>query len=160
MPKHRQMISGVFRGSSNRCRALRLACLLAAWLPVAASSAKGRLVVVFEGMDGNSGSIVCSLIDAPEQYLSKQHRPRLDGNLAIVEGKATWTIEDLAFGNYVISAYHDANANGVLDSGLFGIPVEDYGFSNDARGAFGPPDYEDAEFEFGRSGQTLTIRID
>ena len=73
---------------------------------------------------------------------------------------ATWVIENLAFGKYAISAYHDANSNAELDTGLFGIPTEDYGFSNNARASFGAPDYADAEFEFTRSGQSLTIRID
>ena len=78
----------------------------------------------------------------------------------IRNGKASWTIDNLAFGYYVVSAFHDANTNGDIDTGLFGIPTEDYGFSNNARGSFGPPDFEDALFEFKQSGQTLTIKIE
>ena len=29
---------------------------------------------------------------------------------------------------------------------MFGIPSEDYGFSNNAKGTFGPPKYDDAKF--------------
>ena len=47
-----------------------------------------------------------------------------------------------------------------MDTGLFGIPSEGYGFSNQAGGAFGPPGFDSASFVFERSGQTLEIRID
>ena len=75
-------------------------------------------------------------------------------------GEITWRIDDLPFGRYAISAYHDENGNGELDTGLFGIPSEDYGFSNNARGGFGPPDFADAAFDFTESGQALEIWLD
>jgi Uncharacterized protein conserved in bacteria (DUF2141) len=40
----------------------------------------------------------------------------------------------------------DENGNGVLDKNFFGVPVEGYGFSNDARGSMGPPAFEKAAF--------------
>ncbi len=52
-------------------------------------------------------------------------------------------IPDLPNGNYAIAVYHDANGNNKLDKNFLGIPTEKYGFSNDAMGSFGPPDYED-----------------
>ena len=36
----------------------------------------------------------------------------------------------LAPGEYAFCVYHDANDNGELDTGLFGIPKEPFGFSN------------------------------
>jgi uncharacterized protein (DUF2141 family) len=47
-----------------------------------------------------------------------------------------------------VSAFHDRNNNGELDKDWLGVPVEDYGASNDARGTFGPPSFEDAKFRF------------
>jgi uncharacterized protein (DUF2141 family) len=34
-----------------------------------------------------------------------------------------------------------------LDTNFLGIPKEQFGFSNDARGTLGPPDFESASFE-------------
>ena len=136
-------------------------CLLAALtLSVGSAIASGRLIVHFEGISKDSGSIVASLVDSEHQFLSREHAPRRSHSASIIDGKATWAIENLAFGKYAISAYHDVNSNAELDTGLFGIPTEDYGFSNNARAGFGAPDYADAEFEFSQDGQILTIRID
>ena len=57
---------------------------------------------------------------------------------------------------YAISFMHDENSNGKLDGGRFGIPIEGYGFSNDARGFFGPPSFEDQLF-MNRSGLSMSL---
>ena len=49
-------------------------------------------------------------------------------------------------GQYVISLFHDANGNKKLDQGEYGIPLEKYGFSNNARGQMGLPAFKDAAF--------------
>ncbi|MEO9930211.1 DUF2141 domain-containing protein [Rhodopirellula bahusiensis] len=45
---------------------------------------------------------------------------------------------------FAIAAFHDTNNDGALTRNQFGIPAERYGFSNDARGKFGPPAFEEA----------------
>ena len=37
--------------------------------------------------------------------------------------------------------------NEKLDTNFFGIPKEQFGFSNNAKGRFGPPSFESASFE-------------
>jgi len=54
---------------------------------------------------------------------------------------------------YAVAVFHDANNNGVLDKNAFGIPTEAYGFSNNARGRFGPPDFGDCLIEIGPNTQ-------
>jgi len=62
-------------------------------------------------------------------------------------GEVTVVFNDLAPGNYAASVFHDVNKNGELDTNWIGIPKEAYGFSNNARGTMGPPDYEDCVFQ-------------
>lgn len=45
---------------------------------------------------------------------------------------------------FAIAAFHDTNNDGALSRNQFGIPAERYGFSNNARGKFGPPAFEEA----------------
>ena len=45
----------------------------------------------------------------------------------------------------------DANENEKLDTNFLGIPKEQFGFSNDAKGSFGPPSFESASFEVTQS---------
>ena len=56
----------------------------------------------------------------------------------------------LPVGVYAVSLYQDANNNGRLDTGTFGIPVEKYGFSNDAEGFMGPPSFKSCAFNLDR----------
>lgn len=67
---------------------------------------------------------------------------------------------DLPPGRYAVAAFHDADENGRLTLWPIGLPREAYGFSNDARGRFGPPSFESAAFSLGAGGarQTLTLR--
>ena len=64
------------------------------------------------------------------------------------------TFDNLTVGQYAVSVYQDSNNNGQLDTGLFGIPKEKYGFSNGAR----RPNFRDCLFDFSRD-MTITIRI-
>ena len=64
----------------------------------------------------------------------------------------------LPAGTYAISLFHDANGNGRLDTGNFGIPTERYGFSNDAEGVMGPPAYKDCRFEL-KADTTLVLTL-
>jgi uncharacterized protein (DUF2141 family) len=42
---------------------------------------------------------------------------------------------------------------------MFG-PEEAYGFSNGARGTFGPPSWQDARFRFAGGDETVEITVD
>jgi uncharacterized protein (DUF2141 family) len=43
---------------------------------------------------------------------------------------------------------------------MLGIPLENYGFSNNALANFGPAEYSDAKFIFTTSGQKHEIKLD
>ena len=58
---------------------------------------------------------------------------------------ATYSFE-LPDGVYAIGIFVDVNGNNRLDKNFLGIPKEQYGFSNDATGLFGPPSFTDASF--------------
>lgn len=68
--------------------------------------------------------------------------------------------DSLPKGSYAVAIIHDENNNRKLDQGEMGIPVEGYGFSNDARGIFGPPDYRLAMFYInGVNDKTIIINL-
>ena len=51
-------------------------------------------------------------------------------------------INDLKPGKYAFKYFHDKNVNNKLDLKWMGIPKEGFGFSNNAKGTFGPPSFE------------------
>ena len=60
-------------------------------------------------------------------------------------------IYELASGTYAIGIFHDVNLSNKMDNNFFGVPKEQYGFSNNARAFFGPPNFEDAAFKLNNS---------
>ena len=67
-------------------------------------------------------------------------------------GETTVVVKGVPGGTWAVLAYQDENSNGELDRNLIGIPSENYGFSRDARGRFGPPGFEDAAIAVQESG--------
>ena len=68
------------------------------------------------------------------------------GTIEMVEPGSVIYRYELPPGSYAIGIFHDANLNNRLDNYFFGVPREQYGFSNNARGFMGPPSFEDAAF--------------
>lgn len=67
-------------------------------------------------------------------------------------------IENIEKGNYAVSVYHDENNNDILETtGLFGIPLESYGFSNNPTMIFGPS-FKKSVFQF-NSDKEITIKL-
>ncbi len=63
-------------------------------------------------------------------------------------------------GTYGIAVYQDLNSNEVLDKTSLGIPTEPYGFSNNIRNRFRPPDFTDFSFELEEAPVTMEIRLE
>lgn len=61
-------------------------------------------------------------------------------------GSIVYTIKDVNPGKYTMAVFHDLNKDEELNTNMVGIPKEPYGFSNNARGTFGPPSLADQTF--------------
>lgn len=61
-------------------------------------------------------------------------------------------------GTYAVSVIYDEDGNGELNTGLLGIPTEPVGFSNNAAGLFGPPDFAEAAIVL-TAPRTIEIRL-
>jgi uncharacterized protein (DUF2141 family) len=62
-------------------------------------------------------------------------------------------------GDYAIAVYHDENGNGKMDTRMFGIPKEPYGFSNNFRPKMSVPKFSDCEFSVHEAGKTIRIKL-
>jgi uncharacterized protein (DUF2141 family) len=74
-------------------------------------------------------------------------------------GTTIVTVPNVPPGHWAVQAFHDLNGNGKLERGLFGIPKEPIGISRDAPIHFGPPRWQDAEFEHGTDPQKITLKL-
>ncbi|WP_435262867.1 DUF2141 domain-containing protein [Tenacibaculum sp. nBUS_03] len=76
----------------------------------------------------------------------------------VIQGKSTVVFKDVPVGEYAIVCYHDKNNNGKMDFQPNGMPIENYGASNNVMN-FGPPQYEDAKFSIIDNNVSLEIRF-
>ncbi len=77
----------------------------------------------------------------------------IDNNFIEIEFK------NLKMGVYAVSVYQDENSNGVLETdGLFGLPSEPFGFSNNTSIAFGPPSFKKSSFNL-KADKTINIKL-
>ncbi len=65
----------------------------------------------------------------------------------IQQAKSIFLINDLKPAKYAFKYFHDENDNLAIETNLLGIPQEGFGFSNNAKGIFGPPAFRKWIFE-------------
>lgn len=116
------------------------------------------LKILIKGFQHTSGNVFVGLYNKPSGFASEDTYMNFSG---LILSKDVWIVFDsIPKGTYAIAIIHDENNNQKLDQGEFGIPVEGYGFSNDARGILGPPDFRTAMFSFsGTSDKTIIINL-
>jgi uncharacterized protein (DUF2141 family) len=122
-------------------------------------SKKGELTVIIQGMDNDKGVVKIALNNSQEDYEANDQAYRGE-ELKIIDNEARWTFEKIPFGKYAIKVYHDEDNDDELGTNFLGIPDEEYGFSNDARGTFGPASWEDAKFLFNSAKDTVIINVE
>jgi uncharacterized protein (DUF2141 family) len=117
-----------------------------------ASAQNVGLTVKISGLKNNTGLVQVGLFNSEGTFLKTAYKGI---SSEIKSNSATVTFTNIPKGKYAISAYHDTNKNGKLDTNFIGIPKEDFACSNNAKGKMGPPKYEDAKFDL-----TKDMKID
>ncbi len=117
-----------------------------------------NLMISISNIQSVKGNILIAVYDISQQF------PGDDTFAWAIEpvtqtGSMTVSINNIPFGKYAVSVFHDENSNEILDSNFLKIPKEPYGFSNNARGRFGPPDFEDALIDFKDIQQVFEIDL-
>jgi len=112
------------------------------------SPADNRIVVDINNLRNNHGIVLCLLFASAEGFPGDRSQAVNKTAGKIADGKASCRFSGMPTGTYAVSYIHDENGNHHFDKGFFGIPVEGYGFSNNARGFLGPPKFDKAIFEF------------
>jgi uncharacterized protein (DUF2141 family) len=147
-------------GRSKIHRAL-LATVLLIGLPISASA--DTLTITVNNIK-KAGEIHVAVYDNAEAFEADRGEkggaaPGItEGTIQMVEPGSVTYIYELPPGTYAIGIFHDVNLNNKMDNNFFGVPKEQYGFSNNARALFGPPDFEDAAFVLkGSASQSIDL---
>lgn len=154
---HTPSMSASFRVPSALL--LTVALLSGLWAPSihaqSSSPPTGTLTVHVDGLNSDDGSVRIAL-NSRQNYDADGKNVRA-ASLSIEDGTARWAAEDVPYGTYAMRVHHDENGNGEMDTNMFGAPQEAFGFSNNARGTLGPPDFEEAAFTLDSDSLSMTI---
>jgi uncharacterized protein (DUF2141 family) len=122
------------------------------------ASRAADLTIIVNNVQQEDGQIMLGLFHGAENFpKTNSHGTSAPAKERNSAGQVLLTLKGLAPGQYAASSYHDRDGNSKLSTNMMGMPTEPYGFSNNARGLFGPPSFKDAAILVG--GEDLTIEI-
>jgi len=128
---------------------------------------KAELLIVNVQMENGKGPVIIAVYNNEKKEFFGKGKPNKKGNPDHVfigkrkymeNTKLSFTF-DIPFGEYAFIAFLDGDNNEMLSANFIGIPKEPFGFSNNARGKFGPPKWEDALVNFTKSNQKISINL-
>jgi uncharacterized protein (DUF2141 family) len=136
-----------------------LLVLASAALPQAQPPQVNLVHVEIDGLRNDKGQVLCALFSSAEGFPKNSAKAAVHAKSDISHGHAFCEFPGIPSGTYAVSAFHDENSNGKMDTNFMGIPREGVGASNNAKGHFGPPKFEAAAFHFsgGRTDLKITI---
>lgn len=114
------------------------------------------VTVTISNLENNEGKVFVSLYNSEDSFLGKGYKSTFS---KIKNNGCEVVFKNVPNGIYAVSFFHDENDNNKMDTGMFGIPKEDYGCSNNAKGFMGPPKWEDAKFSIQNESVTQHIKL-
>lgn len=112
------------------------------------------ITVTVVNVTSDSGKVGFALYDKTTFNMT----PIQGAESKIIDGKSIVVFENVVSGEYAIICYHDKNNNDKMDFEANGMPLEDYGASNNNM-SFGPPKFDDAKFTVSDKDVSLEIKF-
>ncbi len=116
------------------------------------------------GAQQPAGAVVPTITLSPGQttLTVKVERVKADGSIEL-KASATpmaCTFSNLPAGAFAVSVIQDENANGTLDTNVFGVPTEGFGASNNILPPTSAPTFADSKVDVdGVSPVELSVRL-
>lgn len=123
-----------------------------------AASAGASLAVELVGFEHARGRARVALWRRAEGFPDEMGKEAAHHESKIANGRVKVTFSNLTPGPVAVSAHHDEDGDGEMDTAIFGIPTEGYGFSRDAEVSFGPPSFESAKIQL-KAGERRRIVV-
>lgn len=119
----------------------------------------GTVTVRIEGLHPATGRVLLNLFRTSDGFPSETTKALSTHTVQVRNQVVMLTLNNLPYGTYAIGFLHDADNDGELDTNFWGIPTEGYGASNNARGAMGPPKWEDAKFTLNAPRHEIRMEV-
>ena len=117
----------------------------------------GDISLKIEGIENEGGTIMIALFGENDKFLKE---PSYSKEIPLSnETSISLVIENIPYGVYAISIYHDLNNNNKLDANFIKIPKEPIGFSNNYLPKFGPPSFKGASFTLASENLDMPVSL-
>lgn len=131
-------------------------CKLVLFTSLEQATNKTNLTVDIQNIKSLTGQMNVAIFRPCDKF--PDCRP-LDGKRVDVRNGRLQVAFDVEPGEYAVAVYHDINNNGKLDTKLFGIPKEPFGFSNNYRPIVSAPNFDDCRITIGSTDKTISIKL-
>jgi len=115
-----------------------------------------KLTISVTNAISDKGKVHFALYDSKEHFNNRQALAKAEATL--IDGVSTVSFKDVKPGIYAVVCFHDANSNGKMDFQDNGMPLEDYGMTNNVL-TFGPPLFDDGKFEVSNKNLSFEIKF-
>ena len=144
-----------------RFRKLGLAFVFAAGLAgsVAEAQQGNTITVPVTGLRNNTGEVRCGLFNSASTFPTNGQQ--FQGAVSpIANQQATCTFTNVPPGTYAVAIFHaEKPGQTKMDTGMFGQPLDGYGFSRNAKIGMGPPAFSDAAYSYTGGAVSFPIAI-
>ena len=143
---------------STQCRKTAFLCLVATGSMFAIGSTHAQELIVKVMLDKSTrGEVGCALFSSatgfPNENVAMPAQWQAPNTDSVV-----CRFTDIKPGPYAVAVSHDLNGNRRTDTNFLGIPIEDWGVSNNVRPKLRAPTFDEARFEVAATGVT-TIEV-
>ena len=121
-----------------------------------AQAGSGTVDLTFE-VGERRGAVMVALFDSEAAY--GKSTPVKAMRVPVAAGPVKASFSGLPAGRYAAKAFHDVDDDGAMNVNPFDMPIEPYGFSNNAAPRFGPPSWTEAAFVVTDATVAQTIRL-
>lgn len=118
----------------------------------------GTITVNISGITPKDGFLRVVLFNNAPGFPSVSSYGIQNSSIAKPDGSETVTFSNVPAGTYAVSVLHDRNGNKKMDSGMFGLPKEAYGVTNNIYPRARAPKFEECTFVI-KSDETKTVSV-
>jgi uncharacterized protein (DUF2141 family) len=121
-------------------------------------AAAAELTVHVEGVLPAGGILRLGVYDAA-RYPDDDSKPVASADVPAIGGETVITLHNIPPGIYAIQTFQDVNANDKMDTTWMGLPLEPFGFSQDAKPFLSKPSFDEVKFTLVPGDNSQTIHL-
>ncbi|MEH2456641.1 DUF2141 domain-containing protein [Nostoc sp.] len=146
-------------------KGLRVSMLLLAvlgnlvWSFSAKANFNGQLTIEIDGLKNKEGQVCASIFASSEGFPSDRDHVLQKQCTKITDTPLIISFQNLKAGIYAVAVFHDQNNDYTLNSNIFGIPKEGFGFSSNPEIRTRAPKFSEAAFLVAGPDTNIQIQL-